>query len=251
MVPELHSRAAAWYEANGLPETAIEHAQRAGDADRVARLVLAVANPVWASGRLDTVLRWMEWFSANGVDRAAPGRRRARRADLRARRHARRRRALGVGRRAHDRSPARSPTATPWRARWPTCGRCCAAGGSTQMRRDAQVALDGLSPTSPYRAGDAARPGRRPTCSKATPTGPTCSSREPLTRRRAPDVVPFIPLVLAERGIVAIERDDWSEAEALAAAGDGDHGGRPVRRLLDERSRLRLGAPVSPPIGAT
>ena len=57
MVPELHTRAAAWYEASNLPEAAIEHAQQAGDADRVARLVLKVANPVWASGRLDTVLR--------------------------------------------------------------------------------------------------------------------------------------------------------------------------------------------------
>jgi hypothetical protein len=30
--------------------------------DRVARLVLEVMQPVWASGRADTVLRWMEWF---------------------------------------------------------------------------------------------------------------------------------------------------------------------------------------------
>ena len=28
MIPELHTRAASWYEANGLPETAIGHAQR-------------------------------------------------------------------------------------------------------------------------------------------------------------------------------------------------------------------------------
>ena len=52
------------------PEAAIDHAQAAGDADRVARLVLQVANPVWASGRADTVLRWMEWFEANGLRRA-------------------------------------------------------------------------------------------------------------------------------------------------------------------------------------
>ena len=67
MVTELHTRAASWYEANDVPEAAIDHAQLAGDADRVARLVLSVANPVWASGRLDTVLRWMEWFSDNGL----------------------------------------------------------------------------------------------------------------------------------------------------------------------------------------
>src|SRR4029453_15483794 len=36
----LHARAAAWCEANGLPELAVDHAQAAGDADLVARLVL-------------------------------------------------------------------------------------------------------------------------------------------------------------------------------------------------------------------
>ena len=41
LVAELHARAAVWCEANGLPEVAIDHAQAAGDADRVARLVLA------------------------------------------------------------------------------------------------------------------------------------------------------------------------------------------------------------------
>ena len=66
MLPELHTRAASWYELNGQPEAAVVHAQQAGDADRVARLVLQLANPVWASGRVDTVLRWMEWFSAHG-----------------------------------------------------------------------------------------------------------------------------------------------------------------------------------------
>ena len=35
-IPELHSRAAGWYEANGMPEDAVEHALAAGDADRVA-----------------------------------------------------------------------------------------------------------------------------------------------------------------------------------------------------------------------
>jgi LuxR family transcriptional regulator, maltose regulon positive regulatory protein len=62
LVQDLHFRAAAWYEANAMPEAAIEHAQAAGDFDRVARLVLELAQPVWASGRVETVLRWMEWL---------------------------------------------------------------------------------------------------------------------------------------------------------------------------------------------
>jgi LuxR family transcriptional regulator, maltose regulon positive regulatory protein len=39
LVGELHARAAAWYKANQLPEVTIDHAQAAGDPDRVARLV--------------------------------------------------------------------------------------------------------------------------------------------------------------------------------------------------------------------
>jgi LuxR family transcriptional regulator, maltose regulon positive regulatory protein len=43
----LHVRAATWWEANGRPEVAIEHAQAAGDADRVARLVAGQVFPTY------------------------------------------------------------------------------------------------------------------------------------------------------------------------------------------------------------
>ena len=36
------------------------------DGALVAALVLELAQPVWASGRVDTVLRWMEWFEQAG-----------------------------------------------------------------------------------------------------------------------------------------------------------------------------------------
>ena len=44
IVTRLHGRAAPWCEANGMPETALEHAQASGDADRVCRLTLTNAN---------------------------------------------------------------------------------------------------------------------------------------------------------------------------------------------------------------
>ena len=53
-IPELHSRAAVWHQANDMPEDAIEHARAAGDADLVAGLLLELMSPVWASGRVDT-----------------------------------------------------------------------------------------------------------------------------------------------------------------------------------------------------
>ena len=62
LVPDLHFRAAAWFEANAMPEAAIGHAHAAGDYDRVARLILELQQPVWASGRVETVRRWMGWI---------------------------------------------------------------------------------------------------------------------------------------------------------------------------------------------
>ena len=62
LVQDLHFRAATWFEANAMPEAAIEHAHAAGDYDRVARLILELQQPAWASGRVETVLRWMEWL---------------------------------------------------------------------------------------------------------------------------------------------------------------------------------------------
>jgi LuxR family maltose regulon positive regulatory protein len=67
LVPRLHARAAEWFEANGLPEVAIDHAQAAGDADRVARLVWERAQPAYASGRADIARRWLKWFEDQGL----------------------------------------------------------------------------------------------------------------------------------------------------------------------------------------
>ncbi len=97
----------------------------------------------------------------------------------------------------------------------PTCGPCSVAAGSRRCARDAQLALAGLSPASPYRATmlhtegvshlldgdlDRADPIFAHAFDVATSAG----------------AVPFLPVVLAERGIVAIARDDWHEAEAFA-----------------------------------
>ena len=143
-------------------ETAIDHAQAAGDVDRVARLVLKIANPVWASGRVrhraavDGVVRGQRvWSSATrriavhgalifallgrpGDDRAVGGRRPS--GPIRDRR--------------------RSPMGTRWRPRSPTCARCCAATGVVEMRRDAQIALARARPGQSVPSDHAPRRGR-------------------------------------------------------------------------------------------
>ena len=67
LVAGLHVRAARWCEENGLPDLAIEHAQAAGDADRVARLVATHILPAYAGGRLETVRGWCQWFDDRGL----------------------------------------------------------------------------------------------------------------------------------------------------------------------------------------
>jgi LuxR family maltose regulon positive regulatory protein len=63
LVPVLHRRAAAWYEAHGDPESALEHARAAGDLDRVARILTTIAQPMYNSGRVATVEGWLQRFN--------------------------------------------------------------------------------------------------------------------------------------------------------------------------------------------
>jgi LuxR family maltose regulon positive regulatory protein len=213
-VPRLHLRAAAWYEANGLPELAIDHAREAGDSDRVARLVLDVMNPVWASGRVDTVLRWMEWFEHRNLIERYP--------------------AVTVHGALIFALLGRPAKAERWAAaaeRASPTGRL--SDGSTmegylaylrailcregvqEMRRDARTGWDGLGPLSPYRAtmlyteglsylleGDPDRAD--PIFAHAFDAATDLGS------------VPLAAVVLAERCIVAVGRDDWPAAVALS-----------------------------------
>ena len=55
-----------------MPEAAIDHAQAAGDYDRVARLILELAQPAWSwRACVETVLRWMG-VAQGGYPRRSP-----------------------------------------------------------------------------------------------------------------------------------------------------------------------------------
>ena len=217
----------AWYEANGLPELAIDHAQAAGDTDRVARLVLDVMNPVWASGRVDTVLGWMEWFEHRNLIERYP--------------------AVAVHGALIFALLGRPAKAERWAAaaeRAPSTGRL--SDGSTmegylaylrailcrdgvqEMRRDAQLAWDGLSPLSPYRVAMLHTEGLsyllEGDLERADPI--LARAFDAAMEARA---LPFAPVLLAERCIVAAGRDDWPAAVALAEQAAVDGAGRRVR----------------------
>jgi LuxR family transcriptional regulator, maltose regulon positive regulatory protein len=62
LVPILHRRAAAWYEARGNLESALGHARAAGDIDRVAKIVATIGLPEYYNGRVATVEGWFAQF---------------------------------------------------------------------------------------------------------------------------------------------------------------------------------------------
>ena len=214
LVADLHFRAAEWYEANAMPEAAIEHAQAAGDSDRVARLVLELAQPVWAGGRVQTVLRWMEWLrdatSAEHYGAIAvhgslifallgqPG--------------AAERWAAAAERVS---SAGTLPDGSTMESTLAYLRAILSRDGIDAMRRDAQIAWEGLSPASPYRAtmlhtegisylvqGDHDRADPILAHAFDVATGA--------------DALPLAALILAERCIVAAQRDRWAEVATLA-----------------------------------
>src|SRR6266496_3088794 len=214
LAQDLHFRAAAWFEANAMPEAAIDHAKAAGDYDRVARLLLDLAQPVWASGRVETVLRWMEWLrditSAEHYGAIAV--------------HGSLIFALlgqpGESERWTAAAERASPTGilpdgSTMEGTLAYLRAILCRDGIDAMRRDAQIAWDGLSPASPYRAtmlytvgnsylveGDPAR--AEPSLARAFDIA---------TRAGA---LPFAALILAEQCSVAAHRNDWPRVTALA-----------------------------------
>jgi LuxR family maltose regulon positive regulatory protein len=214
IVPRLHLGASAWYEANGFPELAIDHARAAGDTDRVTRLVLDVMNPVWASGRVDTVLGWMEWFEDRNLIERCP--------------------AVAVHGALIFALLGRPAKAERWAAaaeRAPPTGRL--SDGSTmegylaylrailcrdgvqEMRRDAQLAWDGLSPLSPYRVAMLHTEGLSYLLEGDLERADPIFARAFDAAMEA-HALPFAPVLLAERCIVAAGRDDWPAVVALA-----------------------------------
>jgi LuxR family maltose regulon positive regulatory protein len=214
LVGRLHARAAAWCEANGMPEVAIDYAQAAGDADRAARLVTDLAQPAYASGRADTVRRWLGWFQEQElieryppvavqgawlhalVGQPADAERWAAAAE----------RGLAAGT-----LPDGSTTA----ASMALLRALMCRDGVARMRADAQTALAGLGPGSPWRAtalslqgisylldGDAER---------ADPV--LADAVEVATHAWA---MPAASAALAQRAIVAMQRNQWQQAETLA-----------------------------------
>jgi LuxR family transcriptional regulator, maltose regulon positive regulatory protein len=214
LVQDLHFRAAAWYEAKAMPEAAVEHAQAAGDYHRVARLVLELQQPVWASGRAETVLRWMEWLrdftSAEHYGAIAVH------GSLMFALLGQPSEAERWAAAAERASPSGTlPDGSSMESTLAYLRAILCRDGVDEMRRDAQISWDGLSPASPYRAtmlyteaisyllqGDPDR------------ADPILAHSFDIAA--SADALPLTALILAERCFVAADREDWAEVATLA-----------------------------------
>jgi LuxR family maltose regulon positive regulatory protein len=214
LIQDLHFRAAMWFEANAIPEAAIDYAQAAGDYDRVARLILELQQPVWAVGRVETVRRWMEGirdvtaaenYGAIAVHGSLIFALLGQASEAE--------RWVAAAERA---SPAGIlPDGSTMEGTLAYLRAILCRDGAAEMRRDAKIARDGLSPASPYQATMLYAEG----LSHLIEDDP--AQADPILAR-ALDVSahagapPLTALVLAQQCHLAARRRSWAEVTSLA-----------------------------------
>ena len=192
---------------------------------------------VWASGQIDTVLRWMEQLGRRVPEPHTPA--------MIA--HGALIFAL-LGRPGDAERWAAVAESLPLTGELPDGdtvlgtlaylrANLCRQGPAT-MRRDAVEALAGLGPASPYRATMVHTEGLSYLLEGDLERA-DASFAHAYDLSASLETSPLTALVLAEQVLVAVERDEWTSADSLRQA--RARGGRPrsVRRLLDERPRVR------------
>jgi LuxR family transcriptional regulator, maltose regulon positive regulatory protein len=219
LVPELHARAASWCEANGLPETAIDHAQAAGEGDRVARLVWELALPAYGAGRVDTTRRWFGWFEDHGLLGHYPSVA-----------------VLGAWLQALVGQPAAAERWADAAEQGPDAGTLpdgstvpsyrallralLCRNGVDRMRADTQAALAELSPGSQWRPTAQLLEGICYLLAGET------DRADPILAHAAEvatetDALPAAAIGLAERSVVAMHHQAWNRAATLAEQAQG------------------------------
>ena len=205
----LHARAAAWYQANGLPELAIDHAQAAGDTGLVAALVAALARPAYAAGRQATVDAWMLWLEEHAaleryplVAVAGQGLEPGSGQPAAAERWAG----------AAARGVADAPAGDRMHAWLALVDAMLCRDGPERMGADARRALRDPGPDAPWPATALLLEGLA-----GLLTGDLDGADPVLTRSAAVAVdvgaLPSASVALAERAVIAIERQRWDLAD--------------------------------------
>jgi LuxR family maltose regulon positive regulatory protein len=246
LVPVLHRRAAAWYEAHLDPEAALHHAHAAGDIDDQARILGSIAQQVHDSGRAAVVEGWLDLFDVEErLDRhpdvavqgssilAARGR--AEEADRWL--HAAER---GVASRRRGVAAVR-PRIAVMRA-------ALCADGPAQMQADAKAALSKLAADDPWRAGALlVRAAAGLLLGDSSSADATLA--EAVERATSNGSTETRAIALAESSSLATAREDVRAADALAEEAlrvieEGELSDYPTSALAlaaSARSRLRHG----------
>jgi LuxR family transcriptional regulator, maltose regulon positive regulatory protein len=217
LVLHLHARAADWCEANGLPELAIGHAQAAGDADRAARLVERLAFPVYASGRAQTARRWFQWFEDRGLIERYPliALQGAFLQVLAGEPDDIERWAAAAERALAARTLAQSGAMEPWTA---LLRALLCRDGVDRMRADAEAAVAGLAPGSPWSATALLLKGvAHVLAGEAHRADPILADAAEVATQIG--ALPIAAAALAQRSLIAVARHDWIQAETLAERG--------------------------------
>ena len=204
--------AAAWYERAGLFETAIDFAMRAGDAPGVARTMPRLAEAAWNGGRIDSVVTWLDWFETQDGPGGYP--RVALLGSLIYGLIGRSTRALRWADLAHVDQPSRIDDGEAGLAALVRAS--LARGGVARMADDAEMAVSLLpadstwSPTARILLGIAvALEGRRRSADIELAAATEIAAAEDSSPTHA-------AIGLVFRATLAIERGDWSAAEARA-----------------------------------
>lgn len=209
-IPEVHTRAAGWFEQHGELEEALRHAQLAPVPDRAANLVAQLAQPTWARGRSATVQAWFRWLEehvelADHPELALHG----------SLMHALDGRAADAARWAAVAEAADGSVlledGCPLEGQLAYLRAIRAEKGVDAMRADAEESHRLLAPTSPYRPTMLFTQGLA-----AVLLGDLDQADAAFvdTHRAATaiDAVPLAAMALAERCAIAFRRDDTSEA---------------------------------------
>jgi LuxR family maltose regulon positive regulatory protein len=248
LVPALNRRASEWCEANNLLADAIDYADAAGDSEQMARLVGAAALPGPASSM---VARSERWFSR--LDDRALLERHPDVAVLGSWHHSLRGRPVEAQRWADaaERSTVDvpladgSPSIEPWLGVL-RAAQC--ANGAARMQADAEHALEGLAGASTWRGAALLELGAALLLQGESTKADAVFSQAAHTAHEAADA-PTEMVALAERSLLAADRDDFVAAVDLAEAahfvaedlGLGGHARRAIELAASARAALRCG----------
>jgi LuxR family maltose regulon positive regulatory protein len=246
LVPVLHRRAAAWYETHLDPESALFHAHAAGDIDDAARLLSSIAQQVSDSGRAAAVEGWLGNFDVDDRLEQHPAvavqgssifaaRGRAEEADRWL--HAAER---GVASRRKGVAAVRPRIAV---MRSALCTK-----GPAQMQAYAEAAVKKLAPDDPWRPAALLVQGAAATLLGDTERADTILA-DAVERAAAIGSTETHSIAVAERSLIAAEREDVRASDALAEEAErvveeGELAGYPTSALAlaaSARSRLRHG----------